>query len=79
MAALVPINCPQTNKGLPRYRDAEDSDVFSLAGAEDFMPVLSQTESTEWTATQVERLVEQKRFTISIYGPRVEGLFSWGE
>ena len=38
------LNLPQitrkTDKGLPRYNDAEESDVFLLSGAEDLAPVL---------------------------------------
>ncbi len=34
---------PKTDKGLPRYRDAEESDVFILSGAEDLVPVLEAT------------------------------------
>ena len=39
------LNLPQitrkTDKGLPRYRDGQDSDVFILSGAEDLVPVLA--------------------------------------
>ncbi len=30
----------KTDKGLPQYRDAEESDVFILSGAEDLVPML---------------------------------------
>ena len=66
----------KTSKGLPLYRDVDNSDVFILAGAEDLMPVLSRTRDGEWKATQVERLVGQEKFCIQTYRPRVEGLFS---
>ena len=32
----------KTDKGLPQYRDAEESDVFILSGAEDLVPLLEQ-------------------------------------
>ena len=32
----------KTDKGLPKYRDAEESDVFILSGAEDLVPLLVQ-------------------------------------
>src|SRR5229473_7276822 len=35
----VPSIIRKTDKGLPRYLDAEESDVFILAGAEDLVPV----------------------------------------
>ncbi|WP_366836081.1 SpvB/TcaC N-terminal domain-containing protein [Nitrosomonas sp.] len=31
----------KTDKGLPRYNDADESDVFILSGAEDLVPVLN--------------------------------------
>src|SRR6476469_8112057 len=33
----------KTDKGLPRYDDAEESDVFILSSAEDLVPVLNRT------------------------------------
>src|SRR5512147_2430610 len=36
----LPSITRKTNKGLPRYRDAEESDEFILSGAEDLVPVL---------------------------------------
>src|SRR5512141_1379986 len=36
----IPQITRKTDKGLPQYRDAEESDVFILSGAEDLVPVL---------------------------------------
>ena len=36
----LPAITRKTDKGLPQYRDAEESDVFILSGAEDLVPVL---------------------------------------
>src|SRR2546427_3216530 len=36
----LPSITRKTDKGLPRYRDAAESDVFILSGAEDWVPVL---------------------------------------
>ena len=36
----VPSITRKTQKGLPQYRDAEDSDIFLLSGAEDLVPTL---------------------------------------
>ncbi len=33
----------KTDKGLPRYEDADESDAFILSCAEDLVPVLSKT------------------------------------
>src|SRR5262252_8171079 len=38
----LPSITRKTDKGLPRYRDSEESDVFVLSGAEDLVPVLKQ-------------------------------------
>lgn len=36
----VPSISRKTDKGLPRYNDAEESDIFILSGAEDLVPAL---------------------------------------
>src|SRR5262250_1494150 len=36
----LPAITRKTDKGLPQYRDAEESDVYILSGAEDLVPVL---------------------------------------
>src|SRR6266446_8371844 len=36
----VPAITRKTDKGLPRYCDGDESDVFILAGAEDLVPIL---------------------------------------
>src|SRR5512136_113091 len=38
----LPAITRKTNKGLPQYRDAEESDVFILSGAEDLVPMLAE-------------------------------------
>src|SRR5204862_1873986 len=35
----LPAITRKTDKGLPQYQDAEESDVFILSGAEDLVPV----------------------------------------
>ncbi len=60
----------KTDKGLPRYFDAEASDVFILSGAEDLVPVLEPNgDRFEDTATFPD-------YTIHRYRPRIEGLFA---
>jgi hypothetical protein len=41
----------KTDKGLPQYNDAEDSDVFLLSGAEDLVPVYRQDPDGTWIAS----------------------------
>src|SRR5436190_1066399 len=36
----LPTITRRTDKGLPRYQDGEDSDIFILAGSEDLVPIL---------------------------------------
>ena len=35
----LPAITRKTDKGLPRYRDREESDVFIVSGAEDLVPI----------------------------------------
>lgn len=46
----LPAITRKTEKGLPQYRDAEDSDVFILSGAEDLVPVYRQDLNGSWVA-----------------------------
>src|SRR5215831_12333953 len=70
------LNAPaitrKTDKGLPRYFDHEESDVFILAGAEDLVPALDD---------QRNRLTQTvaafgHQYRVDRYRPRVEGLFA---
>jgi len=60
----------KTQKGLPQYRDAEESDVFILSGAEDLVPVLEPDGSPFRDDTTAPGYV------IHRYRPRIEGLFA---
>jgi hypothetical protein len=62
----------KTDKGLPRYRDEEDSDVFVLSSAEDLVPVLRQDATGRWLVDEFER----EGHRVRRYRPRVEGLFA---
>ena len=46
----LPTITRKTDKGLPRYSDAADSDVFILSGAEDLVPVYRQDADGSWVA-----------------------------
>jgi len=61
----LPSITRKTDKGLPQYLDAVESDVFILSGAEDLVPVLMPEDTT--TAPG---------YTIHRYRPRIEGLFA---
>ena len=60
----------KTDKGLPQYDDARESDVFLLAGTEDLVPVLSADGS------RFEDRTSELGHVIHRYRPRIEGLFA---
>jgi hypothetical protein len=64
----LPSITRKTDKGLPRYWDSEESDVFILSGAEDLMPVLKADGTIDET--------ERDGYRIRKYRPRIEGLFA---
>jgi RHS repeat-associated protein len=66
----LPAITRRTDKGLPLYRDAEESDVYIVAGAEDLVPVLL----ADGTRFKDDRSVAG--YVIHQYRPRVEGLFA---
>jgi RHS repeat-associated protein len=59
----------KTDRGLPQYRDAEESDDFLLSGAEDLVPMLDAGGN---------RLVDNSvpTYIIERYRPRIEGAFA---
>lgn len=72
----IPSITRKTDKGLPRYRDADESDVFILSGAEDLVPVLVQ-DGGNWAREMIPpRIVDGKIYRIQRYRPRIEGLFA---
>lgn len=66
----IPRISRKTDKGLPRYLDAEESDVFLLSGAEDLVPVLSSD------GARHEDSESAPGFVVHRYRPRMEGLFA---
>ena len=66
----IPSITRKTDKGLPQYRDVEESDVFILSGTEDLVPVLNDDGS------RIEDSTTVPGYTIYRYRPRIEGLFA---
>ena len=66
----LPSITRKTDKGLPRYWDNSESDVFILSGAEDLVPVLRADGSRESFDSP------ERQFKIQRYRPRIEGLFA---
>ena len=67
----VPNISRRTDKGLPRYADADESDIFILSGQEDLAPVLT-AQGNDW----VREASQAGAWRIDAYRPRVEGLFA---
>jgi RHS repeat-associated protein len=72
----LPSITRKTDKGLPQYRDAEESDVFILSGAEDLVPLLKEQDN-DWIAEDLpDKKIDNETYRIKRYRPRTEGLFS---
>ena len=71
----VPSIARKTEKGLPRYRDAVESDTFIMSGAEDLVPVLTYTKDG-WARDPSSRPFNGQQYIVHAYRPRVEGLFA---
>ena len=68
----LPSITRKTDKGLPRYQDAEESDVFILSGAEDLVPVLKRNSNGNLIFDEEERY----GYLVRRYRPRIEGLYA---
>ena len=66
----LPSITRKTDKGLPQYRDAEESDVFILSGAEDLVPEVTAS------GDRFEDKTSVAGYTVHRYRPRIEGSFS---
>jgi Salmonella virulence plasmid 65kDa B protein len=71
----VPSITRRTDKGLPKYFDAQESDIFILSGAEDLVPVLVK-DKDEWKWQPFDSPASNPGYTIQCYRPRIEGLFA---
>jgi RHS repeat-associated protein len=67
----LPSITRKTDKGLPQYDDANESDVFILSGAEDLVPVLEEIEG-EWQ----RKVIDEENYVRYPYRTRTEGLFA---
>jgi hypothetical protein len=68
----VPAITRQTDKGLPRYRDADESDVFLLSDADDLVPALD----AQGQRSRSPKALHGVPYTVERYRPRIEGLFA---
>jgi hypothetical protein len=67
----LPTITHKTDKGLPRYWDSEESDVFILSGSEDLVPELLAPDEEP-----LRRTIANVIFVIRRCHPRIEGLFA---
>ncbi|MCG3156422.1 MAG: hypothetical protein DKINENOH_03046 [bacterium] len=79
----LPSITRKTDKGLPQYRDAEESDVFILSGAEDLVPEFEKDqngkliiENGKHKVHDKPRTVDNVKYNVRRYRPRIEGLFA---
>ncbi|HQR36315.1 MAG TPA: SpvB/TcaC N-terminal domain-containing protein, partial [Blastocatellia bacterium] len=76
----LPVITRKTDKGLPKYDDANDSDVFILSGAEDLVPVYKKDAKGDWVFDKDgNHLVQEEprdEFLVRQYRPRIECLFA---
>lgn len=79
----LPSITRKTDKGLPQYIDAEESDVFILSGAEDLVPEFEKDAGGNWVLQNGEHVIAEKprvvngtSYMVRRYRPRVEGLFA---
>ena len=66
----------KTQKGLPQYHDAKDSDIFLLSGAEDLVPTLLRQEDAWVRDVQTVSVPAQVIDTDLIPADRVESVLS---
>jgi hypothetical protein len=71
----LPAITRKTDKGLPRYEDVTESDVFVLSGAEDLVPVFTEAGGS-WQPTPQIRHLFDRSYRVQAYRPRIEGLFA---
>ena len=71
------------DKGLPQYRDEQESDLFLLSGVEDLVPVFKKDADGNWIRGPADYpsydQIERDSFLARRYRPRSEGLFAWIE
>ena len=69
----LPSITRRTDKGLPRYDDAAESDIFILSGSEDLVPQLVEDGRGNW----IEDIKSDcDGYAVKAYRPRTEGLFA---
>ena len=68
----VPAITRKTDKGLPRYQDDNESDVFILSGTEDLVPKFTEGGGLD----NFQKELNGSAYSVQRYRPRIEGLFA---
>ncbi len=71
----LPAITRKTDKGIPRYGDGAEPDVFVLSGAEDLVPTLVADDG-ELHPQRETRAAFGAIYEVQRYRPRIEGLFA---
>ncbi len=71
----LPSITRKTSKGIPRYNDRDESDVFILSDAEDLVPQL-ELNGDQWEKVSFSRNLNDSTYSVFRYRPRTEGLFA---
>jgi Salmonella virulence plasmid 65kDa B protein len=68
--------CRKTDKKLPEYKDAQDSDTFMLSGAEDLVPLLEKQPDNSWKKYQKLLAENGTNYSVIRYRSRIESSFA---
>lgn len=68
----LPAITRKTDKGLPRYLEGDNADVYLISGAEDLVPLLDASGQRQ----ALPRTLSGISYTIHLSRPRIEGLFA---
>lgn len=71
----VPSIKRKTAKGIPRYRDEIESDIFVLGGEEDLVPLLVD-DSGNYKRHEEKKNLNGVVFTVKQYRPRIESTYA---
>jgi hypothetical protein len=72
----LPSITRKTDKGLPKYEDATESDIFVLSGAEDLVPMLVEVTGQWKREVLPTRTIDGNFFRIQRFRLRIEGMFA---
>lgn len=71
----IPSISRKTEKGIPQYKDEEESDTFLLSGAEDLVPLLEQQPDGSYKRYRKPVSENGINYIVKRYRPRIEGSF----